>query len=339
MNLIAKSCQRVVLAHRPQGALQPEHFRLETCALPELKDGEVLVRSHFLSIDPYMRARLDDVKSYAPPQALGETMIGGAVGVVVESRHPQWQAGDKVAGMLGWSEMAVMDGALLRAITDTRFPLSWHLGVLGMPGATAWYGVTQLLQIKEGETLVVSAASGAVGSLVGQLAKLRGCRVVGIAGGAEKCAYVRDVLGFDACVDYKSEHAEQALALACPQGIDALFENVGGAMFDASLLLMNPYGRIAMCGMIAAYEGQEYAVKNMRMVISMRLTLRGFIITEHLNFWPQAWKELSELLARNKLVYRESITQSLALAPQALIGVLHGQNVGKQVVRVCAEEE
>lgn len=328
----------MVLAARPLGALKAEDFRLETRAVPELKDGEVLVRTHSFSIDPYMRARLDDVKSYAPPQALGEIMIGGGVGVVVASRHPRLQAGDKVAGMLGWAEMAVVDGNALRVVNDADFPLSWHLGVLGMPGATAWYGVTQLLQLKEGETVVVSAASGAVGSLVGQLAKLRGCRVVGIAGGAEKCAYVRDVLGFDACVDYKLEHAKQQLAIACPQGIDALFENVGGAMFDASLLLMNPYGRIAMCGMIAAYEGQEYAVKNMRMVISMRLSLRGFIITEHLNFWPQAWKELGALLIQNKLVYRESIAQGLAQAPQALIGLLHGQNLGKQVVRLIAEE-
>lgn len=330
--------QCIVLASRPQGALRADNFRMEARALPELKDGEVLVRSHFLSIDPYMRARLDDVKSYAPPQALDEVMIGGAVGEVVASRYPRLQVGDKVAGMLGWSELAVVDGKLLRPITESRFPLSWYLGVLGMPGATAWYGVTQLLQVKEGDTVLVSAASGAVGSLVGQLAKLRGCRVVGIAGGAEKCAYVREALDFDACVDYKAEDSERELALACPQGVDALFENVGGAMFDASLLLMNPYGRIAMCGMIAAYEGQEYAVKNLRMVISMRLSLRGFIITEHLNYWPQAWKELGELLAQNKLVYRESIVQGLAQAPQALIGLLHGQNVGKQVVRLIAEE-
>lgn len=330
--------QNIVLASRPRGALREDDFRLEARALPELKEGEVLVRSLFLSIDPYMRARLDDVKSYAPPQVLDEVMIGGAVGEVVASRYRRLQVGDKVAGMLGWAEMAVVDGKLLRPITESRFPLSWHLGVLGMPGATAWFGLTQILQVKEGETVLVSAASGAVGSLVGQLAKLRGCRVVGIAGGAEKCAYVRDILGFDACVDYKAENAEQALALACPQGVDALFENVGGAMFDASLLLMNPYGRIAMCGMIAAYEGKEYALKNMRMIISMRLTVRGFIITEHLNFWPQAWKELSELLAQNKLVIRESVTQGLAQAPQALIGLLKGQNFGKQVVRVLAEE-
>lgn len=331
--------QSIVLASRPHSALRVDNFRLETRALPELKDGEVLVRSHFLSIDPYMRARLDDVKSYAPPQALDEVMIGGAVGEVVASRYPRLQVGDKVAGMLGWAEMAVVDGRLLRAITESRFPLSWYLGVLGMPGATAWYGVTQILQVKEGDTVLVSAASGAVGSLVGQLAKLRGCRVVGIAGGAEKCAYVREVLGFDACVDYKAENAEQQLALACPQGVDALFENVGGAMFDASLLLMNPFGRIAMCGMIAAYEGKGYALKNMRMIISMRLTMRGFIITEHLNYWPQAWKELSELLTQNKLVVRESVVQGLAQAPQALIGLLQGQNFGKQVVRVLVEEK
>lgn len=331
--------QCIVLASRPKGALREENFRLESRALSSLNEGEVLVQTHFLSIDPYMRARLDDVKSYAPPQQLDEVMIGGAVGEVLASRHAQFQAGDKVAGMLGWSDIGVIDGKLLRPIAESRFPLSWHLGVLGMPGATAWYGLTQILQAKENETVLVSAASGAVGGLVGQLAKLRGCRVVGIAGGAEKCAYVRDVLGFDACVDYRSEHAEQALALACPQGVDALFENVGGVMLDASLLLMNPYGRIAMCGMIAAYEGEQYALKNMRMVTSMRLTMRGFIITEHLNCWPQAWQELGDLLAQNKLVVRESLVEGLAQAPHALIGLLRGQNLGKQIVRVRTEEQ
>lgn len=334
MHTIPKDYRRVVLASRPQGLLREDHFRIETLTTPQLAEGQILVRQHYLSIDPYMRARLDEAKSYALPQALGETMLGGTVGEVIASRHPHWQVGDKLAGSLGWAELALSDGTALRRIPNGEFPLSWHLGVLGMPGATAWFGLNQVLQVKAGETVVVSAASGAVGSLVGQLAKLAGCCVVGIAGGVEKARYVCEDLGFDACVDYRANDAYEQLKAACPKGIDALFENVGGAMFDLCLKRMNPFARIALCGMIADYQGQTTPLHHLRQVISMRVKVQGFIITDHLDLWPRAWAELSDYLQQGQLHIRESISSGLAQAPGALVGLLQGRNWGKQIVRL-----
>jgi hypothetical protein len=328
--------QRIVLASRPKGEVSAENFRLETLAVPELKDGEVLIRNHYLSLDPYMRMRMEDVKSYAAPQAIGETMIGGTVGEVVATKNPKFAAGDKVVGMLGWAEMGVSDGVMLRKVDTTYIPLSAYLGSVGMPGMTAWYGLTQIMLAKEGETIVVSAASGAVGSVVGQLAKLRGCRAVGIAGGAEKCAYVVNELGFDACVDYKAGNLQADLAEATPNGIDALFENVGGEILDASLARMNPFGRIALCGMIAGYDGEPLAIKNTLVLLTMRLTMRGFIVSEHIDLWPQGLKELGMLVATGKLKFRESIAPNLAAAPEAFIGLLKGKNFGKQLVKLIA---
>ena len=254
--------QRILLASRPTGELKPENFLLDTAAVPAMKDGEVLVRNHYLSLDPYMRGRMDDVRSYAPPQPLGEVMIGGTAGEVIESRSPSLKAGDKVIGMLGWAEMGVAHARSLRKVDTTDVPLSAYLGPAGMPGITAWYGLTQIMEPKEGETIAVSAAAGAVGSIVGQLAKLRGCRAIGIAGGPEKCAHVVGDLGFDACVDYKAGNLKNDLKAATPQRIDALFENVGGEVFDACLARMNAFGRVALCGMVAAYEGGPAPMQN-----------------------------------------------------------------------------
>jgi NADPH-dependent curcumin reductase CurA len=326
--------KRFVLASRPQGQVDPANFRLEQVPVPVLKDGEVLVRNHYLSLDPYMRMRMEDVKSYAAPQALGEVMVGGTVGEIVESKNPKFSVGDKVQGMFGWSEMGVSDGALLRKLDTTHIPLSTYLGAVGMPGMTAWYGLTQIMQPKEGETIVVSAASGAVGSVVGQLAKLRGCRAVGIAGGTEKCAYVVDELGFDACIDYKAGNLAADLAAVTPNGIDAVFENVGGAVFDASLARMNPFGRIALCGLIAGYDGEAMPINNVRVFLTMRLTMRGFIVSEHMDLWPQGLKELGMLVAGGKLKFRESIAQGIEAAPEAFIGMLKGRNFGKQLVKL-----
>jgi hypothetical protein len=303
--------------------------------VPEIKDGEVLVRNHFLSLDPYMRGRMEETKSYAAPQPLNETMIGGTVGEIIASNNPRFAVGDKVLGMLGWTEVAVSDGVLLRKLDKSSpIPLSAYLGAVGMPGLTAWYGLTQIMQPKAGETVVVSAASGAVGSVVGQLAKQMGCRVVGIAGGAEKCAYVVNELGFDACVDYKAGNLDADLAAATPDGIDAVFENVGGEVFDASLARMNPFGRIAMCGMISGYNGEPIAIKNARAFLTMRLTMRGFIVSEHMDLWPQGLKELGSLVASGKLKFRESIAEGIAQAPDAFVGLLKGQNFGKQLVKL-----
>lgn len=326
--------QRIVLASRPQGEVSVDNFRLETAPVPELKDGEVLIRNHYLSLDPYMRMRMEDAKSYAAPQAIGETMIGGTVGEVVATKNPKFAVGDKVVGMLGWAEMGVSDGMMLRKVDTAHIPLSAYLGSVGMPGMTAWYGLTQIMQPKAGETIVVSAASGAVGSVVGQLAKLRGCRAVGIAGGAEKCAYVVNELGFDACVDYKAGNLQADLAAATPDGIDAVFENVGGEIFDASLARMNPFGRIALCGMIAGYDGEPLPIKNTRVLLTMRLTMRGFIVSEHIDLWPEGLKELGMLVATGKLKFRESVAPNLAAAPEAFLGLLKGKNFGKQLVKL-----
>ncbi len=326
--------QRIVLASRPQGVVSADNFRLETVPLPVIGDGQLLVRNHYLSLDPYMRMRMEDVKSYAAPQALDETMIGGTVGEVIESKHPKFKVGDKVVGMFGWSELGISDGSLLKKVDDSRVPLSAYLGAVGMPGMTAWYGLTQIIQPKAGQTIAVSAASGAVGGVVGQLAKQRGCRVIGIAGGKQKCAYVVDELGFDACIDYKAGNLFKDVKAAAPDGIDGLFENVGGVVMDATLARMNPFGRIALCGLISGYDGQPMPIHNLRVVLAMRLMMQGFIVSEHMELWPQGLGELGQLVAEGKLHYRETISDGLASAPEAFMGLLRGKNFGKQLVKL-----
>ena len=326
--------KKIVLASRPQGQVSPDNFRLEEAPVPAISDGQILVRNHYLSLDPYMRMRMEDVKSYAAPQEIGAVMVGGTVGEVVESKNPKFVVGDKVVGMLGWAEMGVSDGVGLRRVKDGPIPLSAYLGSVGMPGMTAWYGLTQIMQPKAGETIVVSAASGAVGSVVGQLARERGCRAVGIAGGPEKCAYVVNELGFDACVDYKAGNLQADLKAATPDGIDAVFENVGGAIFDACIARMNPFGRIALCGLIAGYDGEPMVLNNLRNVLTMRLSMRGFIVSEHPEFWAQGLQELGELVASGKLKFRESVADGLAAAPEAFVGLLKGRNFGKQLVKL-----
>jgi NADPH-dependent curcumin reductase CurA len=326
--------QRIVLASRPTGEATLDNFRLETVEVPELRNGEALVRNEYLTVDPYMRSLMNEGKSYMPPVELNATMAGGTVGEVVASKNPKFAVGDKVVGYLGWAEMGVSDGSTLRKVDTSEVPLQAYLGVVGMPGMTAWYGLNQIMVPKPGETVVVSAASGAVGSVVGQLAKLKGCRVAGIAGGKEKCDYVVNELGFDACVDYKAGNLVADLAAAAPDGIDAVFENVGGQVLDASLARMNPFGRIAVCGLIAGYNGEPVPVNNFSAVLVMRLTMRGFIVGEHMEFWPQGLNELAMLVACGKLKYRETIAQDLANAPEAFLGLLKGKNFGKQLVKL-----
>lgn len=330
-----------LLASRPKGEATVDNFRLVETPVPALVDGQVLVRHHYLSLDPYMRMRMNDAKSYAAPQALDAVMIGGTVGEVVESKHPKFAAGDKVVGMGGWQQYAVVDGNLLgmlRKVDTTHVPLSAYLGAVGMPGVTAWYGLVKLCQPKAGETVVVSAASGAVGGAVGQLAKVRGCRVVGIAGGAEKCRYVVEELGFDACIDYKqhkeTKSLDAALAEAAPNGIDANFENVGGEILNAVLRRMNAFGRMALCGMISGYEGQPIPLANPALILTQRLRLEGFIVSEHMEVWPEALKELGTLVATGKLKYRETIAPRIEDAPEAFLGLLKGKNFGKQLVKL-----
>ncbi|ACM33462.1 NADP-dependent oxidoreductase [[Acidovorax] ebreus] len=333
--------QQILLDNRPQGEATVGNFRLVTTDTPALQDGQVLVRHHYLSLDPYMRGRMNDSKSYAASQPLGEVMIGGTVGEVVESRHPVYAVGDKVVGMGGWQEYSVADGntpGMLRKVDTTHVPLSAYLGAVGMPGVTAWYGLVKIIAPKAGETVVVSAASGAVGSAFGALAKARGCRVVGIAGGPDKCRYVTEELGFDACIDHRAngdlKSMARALKEACPDGIDGYFENVGGYILDAVLLRANAFARVAVCGMIAGYDGQPLPLQNPALILINRMKVEGFIVSEHMEVWPEALKELGGLAASGKLRPRETIAQGLAAAPEAFLGLLKGKNFGKQLVKL-----
>jgi NADPH-dependent curcumin reductase CurA len=333
--------QQILLDNRPQGEAVESNFKLVQAEVPALRDGEVLVRHHYLSLDPYMRGRMNDSKSYAASQPLGEVMIGGTVGEVVESRNPKFAAGDQVVGMGGWQEYSVVDGnapGMLRKVDTSHVPLSHYLGAVGMPGVTAYYGLVKIIAPKAGETVVVSAATGAVGSAFAALAKARGCRAVGIAGGPEKCRYATEELGFDVCIDYR-EHADvksmsRALKEACPDGIDGYFENVGGYILDAVLLRTNAFARVAVCGMIAGYDGQPLPLQNPALILINRLKIEGFIVSEHMEVWPDALKELGTLVATGKLRPRETVAQGLAAAPAAFLGLLKGKNFGKQLVKL-----
>ena len=333
--------KQIHLDNRPEGEAIASNFKLVTAQTPELKDNQVLVRHHYMSLDPYMRGRMNDSKSYAQPQPLGQTMQGGTVGEVVESKHPKYAVGDKVVGFGGWQEYSVVDASqpgALKKVDTTHVPLSHYLGAVGMPGVTAWYGLVKIIAPKAGETLVVTAASGAVGSAFGALAKARGCRVVGIAGGADKCKYVTDELGFDACIDYRQhpdlKSMSAALKEACPDGIDGYFENVGGYIFDAVLLRANAFARVALCGMIAGYDGQPLPLANPALILINRMKIEGFIVSEHMEVWPEALAELGTLVATGKLKPRESIAQGIESAPEAFLGLLKGKNFGKQLVKL-----
>ena len=326
--------RQILLASRPAGWVEEANFRLVETPVPQIADGQVLVRNHFLSLDPYMRGRMNDTKSYAAPVNLGDVMIGGTAGEVVASKHPKFAVGDKVVGMLGWQLYGVSDGTQLMKVDDRHIPLSGYLGTVGMPGVTAWYGLTDICQPKAGETVVVTAASGAVGSVVGQLAKMKGCRAVGIAGGAEKCRYVVDELGFDACVDYKAGNLWKDIKEATPKGIDCLFENVGGEIFDTLLGRMNAFSRIALCGLISQYNSEPHAMKNIGSVLVNRIKMQGFIVSEHMERWPTALDELGQGVATGKIKYRETVAQGLENAPKAFIGLLKGANLGKQLVKL-----
>ena len=331
----ARLNRRVVLAKRPRGNVSQADFRIEEVPVGAVADGEILVRNLYLSLDPYMRGRMDDAKSYAKPVEVGEVMGGGTVGEVVESRHPGFAVGDHVQGPLGWQLYARTSGAGVQKLAPSKVPLTAYLGVVGMPGVTAWYGLNRILEPKAGQTVCVSAASGAVGSVVGQLAKAAGCRVVGIAGGEPKCHLVLDEYGFDACVDYKAGRLEEDLEAATPDGVDMLYENVGGVVMDAALGRMNAFGRVAVCGLIAGYNGNDITLKRVRSILVNRLKVQGFIVSDHLDIWPQALKELGNRVVDGTLKYQETIADGLDQAPQAFIGLLGGGNVGKQLVKLA----
>jgi len=330
-----------LLDNRPVGEAVASNFKLVTSETPALKDGQVLVQHHFLSLDPYMRGRMSDAKNYALPQVLGQTMGGGTAGVVIESKNEKFAVGDQVVGMGGWQQYSVVDAdqlGALRKVDTTHVPLSAYLGAVGMPGVTAWYGLVKIIEPKAGETMVVSAATGAVGRAVAALSKARGCRTVGIAGGPDKCTYAVKELGFDACIDYKlhqdANSLADALREACPAGVDGYFENVGGMVLDAVLPNMNAFGRIAVCGMIAGYNGAPLPLAAPTLILRSRLKMQGFIVSEHMEIWPEALKELGTMVATGKLRARESIAQGLEAAPEAFLDLLKGKNFGKQLVKL-----
>jgi NADPH-dependent curcumin reductase CurA len=325
---------QVLLARRPVGAPRLEDFEVVENDIPKAAAGQFLVRSRYLSLDPYMRGRMDDRASYADPVKLGDVMVGEAVGEVVASSLDGFSPGDLVVGPFGWQQYCLSNGRNVRRITDTRVPSSLYLSVLGMPGVTAYIGLLDFGQPKAGETVAVTAASGAVGSVVGQIAKNMGCRVVGIAGGADKCRYVVDELGLDACVDYKAGNLQADLKAACPEGIDVCFENVGGKIFETILFRINPFARIALCGLISLYNVTEvYRMAGLSSLLINRATLRGFIISDHLDRWPTALKDLTQWVVEGRIKYRESITEGLQNAPAAFIGLLEGKNFGKQLIK------
>jgi hypothetical protein len=331
----------IVLDNRPEAEVSTANFKMITAETPALQDGQVLVKNHYLSLDPYMRGRMNAGKNYAQPQPLGEPMIGGTVGEVAESKNAKFKVGQTVQCMGGWQAYSLINADVpgaLKHVNAEKISMSHYLGAVGMPGVTAWYGLNKIIQAKPGATVTVSAASGAVGSAYGALAKARGFRVVGIAGGKAKCDYVVNELGFDACIDYKA-HSDyislsKALRDACPNGIDGHFENVGGMVLDAVMLRANDFSRIAVCGMIAGYNGEPLPMTNPTLILKSRMTIEGFIVSEHMEVWPEALAELAELIASGKFNPRQTIAQGLASAPEAFMGLLKGHNFGKQVVKL-----
>jgi NADPH-dependent curcumin reductase len=332
--------RQIVMASRPVGPPKPSDFRLVENPAPEPRDGEVLLRTLWLSLDPYMRGRMSAARSYAKPVEVGDVIVGGTVNEVVESRRPDFAKGDIVLGYAGWQDYAVSDGTGLRKIDARNAPISTALGILGMPGMTAYTGLTIIGQPKPGETVVVAAAVGPVGSAVGQIAKIKGCRAVGIAGGPDKCRYLVDELGFDAAVDHRSPTLAADLAKACPKGIDVYFENVGGAVWTAVLPLLNDFARVPVCGLIAHYNdtelppGPDRMPSLMRNILTKRLTLRGFIVRDFAAHAGEFARDVGTWLKEGKIKYREDVVEGLGKAPEAFIGLLNGRNFGKLLVRV-----
>lgn len=328
--------KQVLLAARPTGAPKESDFNIVETEVRDPAAGEILLKSRFLSLDPYMRGRMNEGKSYAARVELGEVMVGSTVGEVVASQHPRFAIGETVVGMLGWQQYALSKGEGLMKVDPLAVPISAYLGAVGMPGVTAWYGLLDIGKPKAGETVVVAAASGAVGSVVGQLAKIRGCRAVGIAGGKAKCDYVVEELGFDACLDHRDPALKERFKEATASGVDVYFENVGGPILDMVLTRLNPFARIPLCGLVSQYNATEpYGLKNFAALLTNRVAVQGFIVSEHMDRWPAALADLAKYVAEGRIKVRESIAEGLESAPQAFIGMLEGKNFGKQLVRIA----
>jgi NADPH-dependent curcumin reductase CurA len=331
---------RILLAKRPKGAPDASCFREERGPIPELGEGEVRVRHRYLSLDPYMRGRMSDAESYADPVAVGDVMVGGTVGVVEATRDPKLSRGDQVMGMGGWQEWSVAKGAELRKLELPPEQLSLALGALGMPGLTAWWGLTHIGQPKEGETLVVAAATGPVGSMVGQLAKRAGARAVGVAGGPEKCSLATESLGFDACIDHRADDFADQLAKACPGGVDVYFENVGLPVLRPVMPLLNDHARVPLCGLVAHYnatklpDGPDRTPELLGLMLRKKLRVQGFIIADHFDEFGAFLKEVAPAVLDRSIVVREDVVEGLSNAPEAFMGMLEGKNFGKLVVKL-----
>lgn len=333
--MIPETHRRVVLARRPPAEPAESDFRIEEVPVPKPGPREVLVRVAYLSLDPYMRGRMRDAASYAQPVGIGQVMAGGTVGEVVASNHPDFKAGDIVEDRLGWQEYAIGPGPAMRKVDPALAPISTANGVLGMTGMTAYFGLFEVGQPKAGDTVVVSAASGAVGQLVGQLARIAGCRAVGIAGGAAKCAFVRDTLGFDACIDYRAEtDLPAAVKAACPDGVDVYFDNVGGAVSDAVLVNLNFFARVALCGSISQYNSAEPGPRWLGTFVGKRVTARGFIVWDFNARYGPAMQRMGGWVRSGRIKYKEDIIDGIENAPRAFIGMLRGENFGKMQVRL-----
>ncbi len=335
--------RRIVLAARPQGAPQSSDFSMISEPIPDLGEGEIISRTIYLSLDPYMRGRMNEGKSYAAPVEIGETMCGGTVSQVLKSNNPEFAKDDYILTYDGWQEYAISDGKGARKLDPTQAPISTAVGVLGMPGMTAYMGLLEIGQPQSGETVVVAAATGAVGSNVGQIARLKGCRVVGIAGSREKCEFALNELGFDACINYKDAGFRDSLKTACPEGIDVYFENVGGMVFEAIIPLLNFQSRIPVCGLIAHYNdtelpsGPNVLPKLMRMVLTQRVTIQGFIVSDFSNKQGAFLRDMSKWIADGKIKYKEDIVEGLDNAVGAFQGLLEGNNFGKLLIQVSED--
>ncbi len=337
--------ERIVLASRPSGNVELNNFRIEKTDLPVPGVDQFLARTIWLSLDPYMRGRMNDAKSYSPPVQINETMEGECVGEIIESNNVNFSVGDIVVDRFGWASHGISNGYTTKKIDSNLVPISTGLGVLGMPGLTAWVGLNDILKAKPGNTLVVSAATGAVGSLVGQLAKLKGIHVIGIAGGPKKTSYAVEELGYDVCIDHKlydTAELRKIISDAAPNGVDYYFENVGGKTLEAILPLMNTFGSIAVCGMIAWYSPtQTKTAAPIPMawgsILRQRLQVRGFIIFDHYDRFPEFYKDVAPLVSKGVIKYKESISTGLKSAPQAFINLLVGENFGKQLVKISDE--
>ena len=329
--------QQVLMRSRPEGWVTEDHFELVDRDVPEPAQGEVLIRNRFLSLDPYMRGRMSAARSYTKGVEPGEVMPGEAAGEVIESRHQAFAVGDTVVAPTGWQLYAALPGESVRKVDAGRLPLSYFIGVVGMPGCTAYFGLNEIGRPKERETVVVSGAAGAVGGIVGQICRHRGCRVIGIAGGPAKCGYVTGELGFDACIDYKAGHVFDDLRAAAPDGIDVYWDNVGGEILDIALAQANTFARVVVCGNISQYNATErYGLKNCRSVLVNRIRMQGMIVFDWKDRYPEAWSQLAEWVGSGQIAYRETIADGLENAPAAFLGLLRGDNIGKQIVRLSA---